>query len=153
LAQESPEVALHSRDIFSDHDEMAPSVAQFTFAVGGDRPEGSQPSGGYDEVQPEGFPDGKTTIGRQIVTGQWVFQELIFKATHTGSFEGLAGTISPTGKKVAVKCLQIGRCENGSATAVKLYYDQAALLTQLGLVPGPAVGSNVVAASGGGAAR
>ena len=136
---EARETALRSREVFNDHDERAPNVAEFTFETpGGVRLEGREARPGYDKVRLTGFPDAKRTVQKEVLRGPWIIEESTFKGTHTGSFDGPAGIIPPTGRKVVVKCVQIGRYENGLETDVKAYYDQIDLFTQLGLRPQPA---------------
>jgi predicted ester cyclase len=136
--EEPKETAVRSREVFHDHDDSARNVAEFTFeAPGGVRLEGSEAGAGYDKTQLKGFPDAKRTVQKEVVSGPWIVQESTFKGTHTGSFDGPAGIIRPTGRKVVVKCVQIARYEDGLATEVKAYYDQTDLLIQLGLMLKP----------------
>jgi len=107
-------------------------------APGGVRLEGREAVASYNEAWLNGFPDAWMTVENELVSGPWVVQECIFEGTHTGPFEGPAGAIPATGRKVVGKCVQIGRYENGLATDVRLYYDQMELITQLGLMPEPA---------------
>ena len=137
--EEARETAVRSREVFHDHDERAPNVAELTFeAPGGVRLVGREAGNGYDKTRLKGFPDAKRTVQKEVISGPWVVQESTFKGTHTGSFVGPAGIILPTGRKVVIKCVQIGRYENGLATDVKAYYDQIDLLSQLGLMTQPA---------------
>ena len=132
-------MAVRSREVFNDHDEWVPNLAEFTFeAAGGSRLDGGKAGAGYDRPRLKGFPDAKRTVQKEAVSGPWVVQESTFEGTHTASFEGPAGIISPTERKVVIKCVQIGRYENGLATDVKAYYDQIDLLSQLGLMTQPA---------------
>jgi predicted ester cyclase len=138
--EEARETAVRKRDLFNDHDDRTPNVAEFTFeAPGGVRLEGRVAGTGYDKTRLKGFPDAKRTVQKEVVSGPWVVQESTFEGTHTRSFDGPAGTILPTGRKVVIKCVQIARYEDGLATEAKAYYDQADLLTQLGLMRKPKV--------------
>jgi predicted ester cyclase len=131
-----------SREVFNDHDEWVPNLAEFTFeAPGGLRLEGRKAGAGYDNPRLKGFPDAKRTVQNEVVSGTLVVQECTLEGTHTGTFDGPAGIIPPTGRKVVVKCVQSGRYEKGLATDVRLHYYQIDLLTQLGLMPAAAATS------------
>ncbi len=133
--EEARETAVRTRDVFNDHDDRTPNVAEFTFeAPGGVRVEGRVAGTGHDKSRLKGFPDAKRTVQKEVVSGSWVVQESTFEGTHTRSFDGPAGIILPTGRKVVIKCVQIARYEDGLATEAKAYYDQTDLLTQLGLM-------------------
>jgi SnoaL-like polyketide cyclase len=139
---EAREMAVRSREVFNDHDEWVPNLAEFTFeAPGGLRLDGGKAGAGHDKPRLKGFPDAKRTVQNEVVSGPLIVQECTLEGTHTGSFDGPAGIIPPTGRRVVVKCLQSGRYEKGLATDVRLYYDQIDLLTQLGLMPAAAVTS------------
>ena len=133
--EEARETAVRSREVFHDHDERAPNIAEFTIeAPGTVRLEGRETGAGYSKARLKGFPDAKRTVQNEVVRGLWVIQACTLEGTHTGAFDGPDGIIAATGRKVVVKCVQIGRYENNLATDVKLYYDQIDLLTQLGLI-------------------
>jgi predicted ester cyclase len=135
-------MTVRSREVFNDHDEWVPNLAEFTFeAPDGLRLEGRKAGAGYDKPQLKGFPDAKRTVQHEVVSGSLVVQECTLEGTHTGTFDGPAGIIPPTGRKVVVKCVQSGRYEKGLATDVRLYYYQIDLLTQLGLMPAAAATS------------
>jgi predicted ester cyclase len=127
--EEARETGVRSREVFHDHDERAPNIAEFTIEASG-----------YGKVRLRGFPEAKTTVQNEVVIGPWVVSACTLKGTHTCAFDGPDGIIAATGRKVVVKCVQIGRYENGLSTDVKLYYDQVDLLTQLGLLGDTAAG-------------
>jgi predicted ester cyclase len=136
--EEAREIAIRSREVFHDHDEWAPNVAELTFeAPSGVRLEGREAGADYDKTRLKGFPDAKRTVQKEVISGPWVVQESTVEGRHTGSFDGPAGIILPTGRRLVIKCVQISRYENGLATDVKLYYDQIDLLSQLGLTRKP----------------
>jgi predicted ester cyclase len=135
-------MTVRSREVFNDHDEWVPNLAEFTFeAPDGLRLEGRKAGAGYDKAQLKGFSDAKRTVQHEVVSGPLVVQECTLEGTHTGTLDGPAGIIPPTGRKVVVKCVQSGRYEKGLATDVRLYYYQIDLLTQLGLMPAAAATS------------
>jgi predicted ester cyclase len=136
---EARDTATRYLDAFNAHDESAIRVLNAPNvkyeAPGGVRLEGNEAATGYNMAWIKGFPDAKLTVNNELISGPWVVQECMFEGTHTGSFEGPAGTVPPTGRKVVGRCVQIGRYENGVASDLRLYYDQVELLTQLGLMP------------------
>ncbi|MBJ7596917.1 MAG: hypothetical protein DLM67_06815 [Candidatus Nephthysia bennettiae] len=137
--EEARNITVRSCEVFNDHDERPPNVAEFTFeAPGGVRLEGREPAASYDKARLKGFPNARRTVQNEVVSGPWVVQECTVEGRHSDPLDGPAGIISATGREVVVKCVHIGRYENGFATDVKLYYDQIDLLTQLGLMSEPA---------------
>ena len=59
--------------------------------------------------------------------------EAIFKGTHTGPLNAPSGTIPATGKAVEVPFVITMKAGGGKFTSFHLYFDQAELMTQLGL--------------------
>ena len=49
--------------------------------------------------------------------------------------ETQAGTLSATGKKLAIKAVMITRYESDLALETRLYFDQVDVLNQLGAMP------------------
>jgi hypothetical protein len=47
------------------------------------------------------------------------------------------GMIAPTGRKLSINCVQVGRYESDLAMKVRLCYDQADVREKLGLSPAP----------------
>jgi predicted ester cyclase len=87
----------------------------------------------------KGFPNGKMTVRNEIVSGPWVIQEITMEGNHSGPLEGPMGIVPPTQKKVVSKGVQILRVENGQVAEAHIYYDQFEYMSQLGLIPAPAV--------------
>jgi heme-degrading monooxygenase HmoA len=56
--------------------------------------------------------------------------------THTGTLRGPAGEIPATGRTVQLDGCDVYEFDGGKITSVHLYFDQAELLGQLGLIPG-----------------
>ncbi|MEP7105604.1 MAG: ester cyclase [Chloroflexota bacterium] len=127
---------------FNSHDEKAIEqlhADNIKFeAPGGVRLEGKTAATQYAMGWLKAFPDGKMTIRKQIVSDPWVVQEFTMEGTHTGVLDGPAGKVLPTGKRLSNQAVSIVRYDNGRQTEVHLYYDQAAVMTQLGLMPTPA---------------
>jgi carboxymethylenebutenolidase len=73
------------------------------------------------------------TISRTIGQGR-VVDELIIRFTHTIHMDWLLPGIEPTGKYVEVPFVVIVQFEGGKVAHEHLYWDQASVLVQLGLV-------------------
>jgi predicted ester cyclase len=81
------------------------------------------------------FPNWHETIEDIIAEGDKVCVRLkIDTGTHTGEFNFLGITVSPTGKKSTVKSIQIWRIVDGKVVEQESVYDELDLLRQLGLI-------------------
>lgn len=81
-------------------------------------------------------------ISRTIGTDQLV-DEMVGKFTHTIQMDWMLPGVAPTGKRVEVPTVAIIRFRDGKVAHEHLYWDQASVLVQLGLLdPGtlPVVG-------------
>lgn len=85
------------------------------------------------------FPNGKMTVRHEIVSGPWIVQEITMEGTHSGPLDSPMGTVPPTHKKVVSKGVQLLRIENGKVAEAHVYYDQFDYMSQLGLIPAPAI--------------
>jgi carboxymethylenebutenolidase len=83
-----------------------------------------------------------TPISRTIGTDQLV-DEMVAKFTHTIQMDWMLPGFAPTGKRVEVPVVAIIRFRDGKLAYEHIYWDQASVLVQLGLLnPGtlPVVG-------------
>jgi len=83
-----------------------------------------------------------TRISRTIGKDQ-VVVELVLSFTHDTQWDYLLPGIPPTGKRVELPHVVVMKFENGKVACERLYWDQASLLVQVGLLdPGnlPVVG-------------
>jgi len=78
------------------------------------------------------FPDLKFVMEDQVVQGDKVAHRWTSTGTHTGPL----GPVPPTGKKVKIDGLVMDRLVNGRVQERWEQFDNAALMQQLGLVPG-----------------
>jgi carboxymethylenebutenolidase len=81
-------------------------------------------------------------ISRTIGSDQ-VVDEMVFKFTHTKRMDWMLPGIDPTGKQVEVPLVAIVRFREGKLAHEHIYWDQASVLVQLGLLDAgtlPAVG-------------
>jgi predicted ester cyclase len=77
------------------------------------------------------FPDGRNELVNAIQSADGIAIEARFIGTNTGPY----GEMPPTGKKVDWPFVVVLDMRDGKATAHRGYGDQAALMTQLGLMP------------------
>src|SRR6266436_2868537 len=83
---------------------------------------------------PQMPPDTEMTpVSRTIGTDQLV-DEMIFKFTHTVRMDWMLPGIAPTGKRVEVPLVAIVRFRHNKLAHEHIYWDQASVLVQLGLL-------------------
>ena len=84
-----------------------------------------------------GFPDGRVQIDRVIADGDTTAVEFTGRGTHTGTLAGPTGEIPATGRQVTLQLCDVHELEGGKIRRFRTYFDTAALLGQLGLIPTP----------------
>ena len=83
---------------------------------------------------PQMPPDTEMTpISRTIGNDQLV-DEMVFKFTHSTRMDWMLPGIAPTGKRVEVPLVAIVRFREGKLAHEHIYWDQASVLVQLGLL-------------------
>jgi steroid delta-isomerase-like uncharacterized protein len=86
----------------------------------------------------EAVPDNEVTIERRHVCGSVVVEQGVFSGTHTGNLMTPDGQVIPaTGRSLSVPYVEVFDMEADHVASTRLYFDQAELLTQLGLMPAP----------------
>lgn len=79
-------------------------------------------------------PDMETTpISRTIGQGR-IVDEFISRFTHSIQMDWLLPGIPPTGKRLEIPTIVVITFENGKIASERLYWDQASVLLQLGLI-------------------
>src|SRR5487761_1704158 len=125
---EAKDTAVKFVAAFNAHDEralLALHAANIKFeAPGGVHVNTTAEATAYAMRWLKGFPNGKMTVRNEIT----------MEGVHSGPFQTPTGIVSPTGKKVVGKGVQILRVENGQITEARLYFDQLEMLSQLGLL-------------------
>ena len=97
---------------------------------------------GHDELRefyskrfiPQMPPDtSMTPVSRTIGLNQ-VVDEMVFEFTHTSRMDWMLPGVEPTGKHVRVALVVIVRFRDGKLAHEHIYWDQASVLAQLGLI-------------------
>jgi steroid delta-isomerase-like uncharacterized protein len=84
----------------------------------------------------EACPDISWTVESFVEQGDEFSDEWSFVATQTGPFKLPDGTeLPPSGKQVALRGMEYVQVRDGKIVVDNLYYDNLAVMTQLGLVP------------------
>jgi steroid delta-isomerase-like uncharacterized protein len=81
----------------------------------------------------EAFPDSRSTIHAEHVSGDAVVLELTWNGTHTGPLRTPDGEIPPTGRKVEFRACQILEVVDDRTSTMRHYFDMATMLRQLGV--------------------
>lgn len=83
---------------------------------------------------PQMPPDTEMTpISRTVGTDQLV-DEMVFQFTHTIRMDWMLPGVPPTGKRVEVPLVAIVRFRDGKLAHEHIYWDQASVLVQIGLL-------------------
>ena len=72
-------------------------------------------------------------VSRTIGTDQ-IVDEMIFRFTHTIEMDWMLPGLRPTGKRVAIPLVAIVHFRDGKVAHEHIYWDQASVLVQLGLL-------------------
>ncbi|MGB8841009.1 MAG: nuclear transport factor 2 family protein [Aliidongia sp.] len=72
-------------------------------------------------------------ISRTVGTDQ-IVDEMLFKFTHTSEIDWMLPGIAPTGRRVEIPLVAIVRFVGGKVAHEHIYWDQASVLVQIGLL-------------------
>ncbi|OGT32217.1 MAG: hypothetical protein A3E87_05375 [Gammaproteobacteria bacterium RIFCSPHIGHO2_12_FULL_35_23] len=78
--------------------------------------------------------DTETILISRTIGETQIVDELIFKFTHDIVMDWMLPGIAPTGKKVAIALVAIVGFQSGKVSHEHIYWDQASVLVQLGLI-------------------
>ena len=134
---------LHSYELLNARDAAAfEALVRQTFAPD------------VEVVQPEGTSDADTALAGWVALldafedlnfhlvsvtegdGRVVVEHL-FQGTHTGTLHTAAGDVPATGRQVRIPLVTVIEHEDERVRHWRSYYDQLALLSQLGVLPAP----------------
>jgi steroid delta-isomerase-like uncharacterized protein len=128
--------AFNAHDLSKGHPYEADDLV--LEAPGAPGPLNRQQARMYNQAFVTAFPDGHFEVHRTLVDGDYVVTHWTGSGTNTGPLVTPTGqTIPPTGRKGMVSGVTISEVKNGKVTRGWSYWDQVALLTQLGLMPPP----------------
>jgi carboxymethylenebutenolidase len=83
---------------------------------------------------PQMPPDTEMTPVSRTISEDQIVDEMVFKFTHTIPMDWILPGIPPTGKPVEVPLVAIVRVKNGKVAHEHIYWDQASVLVQIGLL-------------------
>ena len=83
---------------------------------------------------PQMPPDTEMTPVSRTVGEDQIVDEMIFKFTHTIPMDWMLPGVAPTGKRVEIPLVAIVRFRNGKLAHEHIYWDQASVLVQIGLL-------------------
>lgn len=78
--------------------------------------------------------DTETVLLSRTIGHTQIVDELVFKFTHTIQMNWMLPDIAPSGKRVEVALVAIVHFQKGKVAHEHIYWDQASVLTQLGLL-------------------
>jgi carboxymethylenebutenolidase len=78
-------------------------------------------------------------IGYRRDDGDDIVDELIYKCTHTIEMPWMLPGLAPTGKRLEIAIVVVAEFEDGKIAGERIYWDQASVLAQVGLVDGNAL--------------
>lgn len=79
-------------------------------------------------------PDAEFVPISRTIDGERLVDEVVIKFTHTQKIEHLLPAVKPTGRKVTIAVVVIVGLEDKKVSYEHIYWDQAGLLVQLGLL-------------------
>jgi len=83
---------------------------------------------------PQMPPDTEMTPVSRTIGEDQIVDEMVFKFTHTIPMDWMLPGIFPTGKRVEVPLVAIVRVRDGKLAHEHIYWDQASVLVQIGLL-------------------
>jgi carboxymethylenebutenolidase len=83
---------------------------------------------------PQMPPDTEMTPVSRTIGEDQLVDEMVFKFTHTIRMDWMLPGVAPTGKRVEVPLVAIVRFKEGKLAHEHIYWDQASVLVQIGLI-------------------
>ena len=83
---------------------------------------------------PQMPPDTEMTPVSRTIGEDQLVDEVVFKFTHTMRMDWMLPGVAPTGKRVEVPLVAIVRFRQGKLAHEHIYWDQASVLVQIGLI-------------------
>jgi carboxymethylenebutenolidase len=79
-------------------------------------------------------PDLEMTMVSRTIGSDQLVEELVLKFTHSVEIDWMLPGIAPTGRRVEVALVVVVRFRDGKVAHEHIYWDQASVLVQLGLI-------------------
>jgi carboxymethylenebutenolidase len=79
-------------------------------------------------------PDTQIVPVARTVGPDRIVDELIYKCTHTIDMPWMLPGLPPTGKRVEIAMVVVVEFESGKIASERIYWDQASVLAQIGLI-------------------
>lgn len=131
-------VEQHYRDL-NDHDlertRQLLSDDVVTIMPGTPPMVGFEPFSQYGSAFFRAFPDLHVEMHNCVEQGDAVIAEATLTGTHTAPLAAPSGEIPATNKRIELTVADAFDVKDGKVTGHRVYFDQMAMLTQLGLVP------------------
>lgn len=83
---------------------------------------------------PQMPPDTAMELVSRTIGDRQIVDEMIFRFTHTVAMDWMLPGVAPTGKQVEVALVAIIGFDDGKLAHEHIYWDQASVLAQLGLI-------------------
>jgi carboxymethylenebutenolidase len=83
---------------------------------------------------PQMPPDTEMVLISRTIGNDQLVDEMVFKFTHTIRMDWMLPGIAPTGKRVEIPLVAIVRFREGKLVHEHIYWDQASVLVQIGLL-------------------
>jgi carboxymethylenebutenolidase len=83
---------------------------------------------------PQMPPDTEMTPVSRTIGEDQLVDEMVFKFTHSIRMDWMLPGVAPTGKRVEVPLVVIARFREGKLAHEHIYWDQASVLVQIGLI-------------------
>jgi steroid delta-isomerase-like uncharacterized protein len=83
------------------------------------------------------LPDAHAELVEVLADGGRVATEHVGTGTHTGPLATPSGEIPPTGRRIELRFSEMYEIRDGRIARVRVWYDSATMMRQLGLLPEP----------------
>lgn len=124
--------AFNARDVAAEVSVFNPDAECITPSVIG---RGRQAVASFSHAWWEAFPDARVSCDRAVVAGSVAVSEGTFTGTHVGTLRLPVTAIPPTGRRLASRFAAVYEVRDGLIVSRCLYFDQLAILMQLGVAP------------------
>lgn len=104
-------------------------------APGEGRLEGAEAAVDFTVRWLRAFPDAQLTIDDEVAAGDRVAHRLTLQGTHAETLVGRSDEIPATNRPLRLEAAALARVKDGQINELQLFFDQAEVLIQLGLVP------------------